>query len=330
MRPSAAPYPLVLRPAFFEKVWGGRRLERLGKALPPGKLIGESWEVADLPSTSPSGAGGAPVRSEIASGPLAGRTIHDAMIMWGVDLLGDASPTAGGDFPLLVKFLDARENLSVQVHPSAAYARAHPGAHPKSECWFVLDAEPGSVIYKGVKRGVIRADFERALARGAGEAVVELLESVPARRGECHVLPGGTVHALAAGVMVAEVQTPGDTTFRVYDWGRAGRVLHVPEALECIEWAPAPGVTRAGERNALVRSDRFTLEYSEPSGPVFVPSASVPSVLMVLAGSLVMEQVPDQWTVGTGCTVLIPAAVEMRLLPQAGTRLLWTRADSGS
>ncbi len=321
MRPSAAPYPLLLRPVFFEKVWGGRRLERLGKRLPPGKLIGESWEVADLPSTSTSGAGGAPVRSEIANGPLTGRTIHDAMILWGADLLGEASPTPEGGFPLLVKFLDAQENLSVQVHPSAAYARAHPGVHPKSECWFVLDAEPGSVIYKGVRRGVARADFARALARGAGEAVVELLESVPARRGECHALPSGTVHALGAGVMVAEVQTPGDTTYRVYDWGRAGRVLHAPEALECIEWAP--GVPGAGEPNALVGSDWFTLEYAEPSGPLFVPAARVPSVLMVLAGSLVMERGPDQWTVGTGCTVLIPSAVELRLLPQAGTRLLW-------
>jgi mannose-6-phosphate isomerase len=328
MRPSAAPYPLLLRPVFFEKVWGGRRLERLGKRLPPGRLIGESWEVADLPSTSPSGAGGAPVRSEIAGGPLAGRTLHDAMVMWGDDLLGGARPTPGGDFPLLVKFLDARENLSVQVHPSAAFARTHPGAYLKSECWFVLEAEPGSVIYKGVKQGVTRADFERALARG-GEGVVELIESVPARPGECHALPSGTVHALGAGVVVAEVQTPGDTTYRVYDWGRVGRALHIPEAMECIEWAPAPRAVRLDERSALARTDGFTLEYSEPGGPVPVNSAQAPSVLTVLAGSAVLEQGTDQWIVDLGGTVVIPSTVDLRLLPGPRTRLLWVRVDSG-
>jgi hypothetical protein len=130
----------VFEPILLEKVWGGRRLERYGKKLPPGKLIGESWEVADLPATSESGAGGGPARSVIANGALAGRTLHDALELWGEGLLGPKPPWPGGAYPLLVKFLDARENLSVQVHPSPAYAAAHPGAHLKTECWYVLQA----------------------------------------------------------------------------------------------------------------------------------------------------------------------------------------------
>lgn len=126
-----APYPLVFEPALMSKVWGGDRLSAFGKRISAGATIGESWEVADLGSTSASGAGGGGVRSVIANGPLRGKTLHDAIDLWGGDLLGDAKPAAGGGFPLLVKFLDARENLSVQVHPSPAYAAANPGANLK-------------------------------------------------------------------------------------------------------------------------------------------------------------------------------------------------------
>ncbi|MEX2218950.1 MAG: type I phosphomannose isomerase catalytic subunit [Phycisphaerales bacterium] len=235
------PYPLLLEPILMEKVWGGRRLALFGKRLPPEKPIGECWEVADLAGTSPSGGGGQAARSVITGGALAGRTLHDALELWGADLLGPAKPSPDGGYPLLVKFLDARENLSIQVHPSPAYAAAHPGAHLKTECWYILSADPGSVIYKGVRPGITRARFAADIERGA---VVDDLTAVPAIPGECHTLPSGTVHALGTGVLVAEVQTPSDTTFRVFDWGRAGRELHIAEALECIDFAPAPPATR--------------------------------------------------------------------------------------
>lgn len=247
------PYPLVLEPILLEKVWGGRRLERFNKRLPPaeGKLIGESWEVADLASTSPSGGGGAAARSVILNGPLAGKTLHEALAMWGTGLIGNATPAPDNSYPLLVKLLDARENLSVQVHPSPAYAAARAGAHLKSECWYILEAEPGSLIYKGTKPGVSREKFAADIASGA---VVNDLVAVPAVAGECHNLPSGTVHALGAGVLVAEVQTPSDTTFRVYDWGRTGRELHVEQALECIDFGPAPGTTKWRPEDARARA----------------------------------------------------------------------------
>jgi len=226
------------------KVWGGDRLARFGKAVKPGDKVGESWELSDLPGTSASGAGGGAVRSMIVNGPLAGKTIHDAIELWGDALLPRAALTPEGNFPLLIKFLDAQEDLSVQVHPSPAYAAKHKDAHLKTECWYVLDAKPGSVIYKGVKAGVTREVFERALQTGDGRGLVDMLEAVPAVVGECHSLPSGTVHALGAGVLVAEVQTPSDTTFRVYDWGRTGRELHIEQAMECIEWGPAPAAVK--------------------------------------------------------------------------------------
>ncbi|MFM9994590.1 MAG: type I phosphomannose isomerase catalytic subunit [Phycisphaerales bacterium] len=327
---SASPYPLRLRPILFEKVWGGRRLERFGKSLPPGTNIGESWELADMPATSPTGGGGGAARSVIDNGPLAGRTLHDAMELWGRDLLGDARPTEGGDFPLLVKLLDARENLSVQVHPSPAYAAAHPEARLKTECWFVLDAEPGSVIYKGVKPGVTRASFGARIADGS---VAGDLVAVPAVPGECHTLPSGTVHALGAGVVVAEVQTPSDTTFRVFDWGRTGRALHVREALECIDFGPAPPATRMEDRTTsplgppatrLATNEFFAIEGTTRFGRV-ADSAACVVLIIVRDGISLRSRTPSPPTVASiGATVVVPAAVasDWNMATGEGTRLL--------
>lgn len=308
-----SPYPLIFEPLLLEKVWGGRRLARFGKRVREGTRIGESWEVADLGETSASGAGGGAARSIIACGPLAGRSLGDAMRLWGDGLLGDARPTGEGGFPLLVKFLDAREHLSVQVHPSEAYAAAHPGAHLKSECWYVLDAEAGSVIFKGFRAGVTRGDVEDALRSGAGEGIVAMLEAAPAVVGECHTLPSGTVHALGGGVLVAEVQTPSDTTFRVYDWvreyGRSGRSLHVEEALACMDLGPAPPATRGtGARTSLVRNDYFTLEELRLSGESARLGAGC-AVVMVVGGSIDIETRAGREAHGMGTTILIPAAI---------------------
>lgn len=324
------PYPLPLEPIFFDKVWGGRRLERLGKALPAGKNIGESWELADLSSTSASGAGGGAAVSRIAAGPLQGRTLRDAIEMWQRELLGSIKLAPGAGFPLLVKFLDARENLSVQVHPSRAYAASHQGAHLKTECWYILAAEPGSVIYKGVKPGVTRESFAKKIEAGT---VVEDLVSVPAVVGECHNLPSGTVHALGAGVLVAEVQTPSDTTFRVFDWGRKGRELHVSQALECIDFGPAPQAARLakGKGSARLVSTEFFRLYEAvlPAGGLVSIVGDDPSrephVLIVLEGSVSVRcGKEDPVVVPAGGTCLIPAACTpgLQALAKPRTRVL--------
>lgn len=311
-------YPLILQPTLLAKVWGGDRLAAFGKKVAPGARVGESWELADLPATSASGAGGGAARSIVRNGPLAGRTLHDAMTLWGGALCYEATlkDAAGNvrDYPLLVKFLDAREDLSVQVHPSPEYASAHAGAHLKTECWLILAAEPGSVIYKGVKPGVTRASFERSIR---DNTVVNNLIAAPARVGECHNLPSGTVHALGKGVLVAEVQTPSDTTFRVYDWGRAGRELHIAEALECIAWGPAGdarGFDRSAEHGGSLVTDYFRIEqYSITTRPLPL-SVESGCAMIVLAGRGRVESggaggmagVPV--AIGVGDTVFLPMA----------------------
>lgn len=317
------PYPLLCTPVLLDKVWGGDRLARLGKAVRPGARVGESWEVADMAATSASGAGGGAVRTLIANGPLAGKSLRDAIAAWGHELLGPVPPASAGgvgEFPLLVKFLDARENLSVQVHPSPAYAAHHPGAHLKTECWYILDALPGSVIYKGVKPGVDRDTLARHIADGT---VVNDLIAVPAVAGECHNLPSGTLHALGAGVLVAEVQTPSDTTYRVYDWGRTGRELHLAQALECIDFGPAPaatsyqrpllsGTSSTSAHRPLVHTNFFALDELRlaPGKPASLGPSRAGTVLIIVQGSATLSA-PGLEPVGLplGAAAVLPAAI---------------------
>ncbi len=311
------PYPLVLEPILKEKVWGGRRLASLGKTLPEGVPIGESWELADLASTSVDGGGGDAARSRIANGEMRGLTIHDAIVAMGPNLMGHLGLSGAGGFPLLAKYLDASDNLSVQVHPSASYAASHEDAHLKTESWYVVEAEPGAVIYRGVRPGVTRESFARAIESGGVE---ELLESVPVRAGEAHHMPSGTVHALGAGVVVAEVQTPSDTTFRVHDWGRTGRALHVEAALACIDFGGRAGAAAirgdGSERATLVRSEHYELREVRGLGDSereIDTHEDAPVVWMVLRGGGRLESLEDAFgdvRFETGTTLIVPARLD--------------------
>jgi len=222
------PYPLTFEPIFKERVWGGRRLEQLyGKPLPSGAPIGESWEITDRPEGV----------SVVTNGPLAGKTLRWLMENHTRELLGSSQP-CGGRFPLLVKLLDAREKLSLQVHPPAHKA-VELGGEPKTEMWYFADAEPDADIFVGLQRGVTRADFERKIHDGT---VAECFHRHVIRRGDAMFLPSGRVHALGAGSVIFEIQQNSDTTYRVFDWNRVGldgkpRELHVGPALASIDFA---------------------------------------------------------------------------------------------
>jgi mannose-6-phosphate isomerase len=222
-------YPLTFHPIFKERVWGGREMERLyGKPLPAGTPIGESWEISDRPGDA----------SVIANGPLAGKNLRWLMENHHAELLGDAKPANENRFPLLCKILDAREKLSLQVHPPANKAAKLRG-EPKTEMWFIADAAPGAELFVGLKRGVTRAKFEEKV--GTGE-VAECLHRVPVRAGDAMFLPSGRVHAIGAGLVIFEIQQNSDTTYRVFDWNRAGldgkpRELHVAQSLASIDFS---------------------------------------------------------------------------------------------
>lgn len=305
-------YPLKFLPRLVEKMWGGRKLQSvLGKPLPAGKPIGESWELYDFPPGVVDSSKDW-ISSEVSNGPLVGHSLHSLVQQFRTELLGPVT-LAGreGQFPILIKFLDAREDLSVQVHPDQAYADANPDAHLKSEAWYVLQSDPGARLLKGLKPGATRDAFKAAVRRGD---VDRLIESVPAHAGEYFYLPSGTVHALGAGLLVAEVQTPSDTTFRVFDFNRVDpstgrqRTLHVEQAMQCIDFSGGPQATPNGRQDSrLVSSPYFRLDRRDLApGERHQFASPGPTVLIVTEGEL---ELSHDTHAGRGEVVLIPASL---------------------
>ena len=220
--------PLTFKPLYQQRIWGGRQLERVyGRSLPDAhQPIGESWEIVDR----------AQEQSIVECGPLAGTSLHELWTTRRAEIFG----TGFADhprFPILIKVLDARADLSLQVHPPAHLAAAL-GGEPKTEMWFIADCDPGANLYVGLKRGVTKADFEQAIARGTVAACVH---AVSPRPGDSIFIASGRLHAIGAGFLIHEIQQNSDTTYRVFDWNRPGldgqpRELHVAQSLASIDF----------------------------------------------------------------------------------------------
>ena len=308
-------YPLIFSPIFKRRIWGGRRLASLlHKSLPPDEAIGESWEVADLEDDV----------SIVANGPAAGKTITELIAEWGADLMGGAS-LFEGRFPLLIKFLDACDTLSVQVHPDRAMAEKLGGrVRIKNEAWYVIHAEDDGFIYRGVCEGVDAAALEAAIKE---KRVASVLNRINARVGHCYYLPSGTIHALGAGVTVAEVQTPSDITYRVYDWDRVDaatgrpRDLHLTEALKCISYdtGPIPGEVCQHTASvwtavtSLVQCESFGIERVRMIEGVEQPIPYKELVVWIVLegrGAIRVKGMADEIRFTAGDTVLLPAAID--------------------
>ncbi len=298
-------YPLKFQPIYKEKIWGGRNLERLfGRDLPEAKNIGESWELADLPEGV----------SIVANGPCIGKTLTELTREWGTDLLGRAKTTPAGRFPLLLKFLDAEQILSLQVHPDAkAVEEIGPEAVLKTECWYIVDSR-GGTIYKGVRPGVSGEQFREAVETDTLEQVVRKVE---VSAGDFHYLPAGTVHAIGPGIVIAEVQTPSDTTYRVTDWGR-GREIHIERSLQCVRFELTGDHPPGAGGDTLLATDYFTVTRAIGGGlgnPLPMTSGG-PTALMFVGGGAEPAQVQHRGRVEPilvahpGDTVLLPAALE--------------------
>jgi mannose-6-phosphate isomerase len=225
---------LRFQPLYQERVWGGRALEtELGRILPANYAIGESWEIVDRTEA----------QSVAEGGTLNGQSLRSILQRHGADIMGPKWP-AGKPFPILVKWLDCRERLSLQVHPPASVAREL-GGEPKTENWYIAQTVPGAELIVGLKRGVSREQFERAIAENTVEQSVHHFRVAA---GDSILVQSGQVHAIDAGNLILEIQQNSDTTYRVYDWGRVGldgmpRQLHIPQSLRSIDWTdfePAP------------------------------------------------------------------------------------------
>jgi mannose-6-phosphate isomerase len=314
--------PFRLQPVLVERPWGGTRLAGYGKRLPEGLRVGESWELCDLPQEvaphvdDPS--------SIVLDGPYAGARLRTLVAEARDELLGPVAPTPDGRFPLLFKLLDAREHLSVQVHPPAGYVASHPEARLKTESWFIVEAAPDARLYLDAVAGTTPAEIRAAMGSAA---IVPLLGEQPAVAGAFHHVPAGRIHALGAGALVAEVQTPSDTTFRIYDWsaeyGRDPRPLHAAEALASIDLRPAgafslPPADGPGTRD-LVRTEHYWLrEHRLPDGPSPLAATRGPRVLAAVAGVARLETL----TLPAGTTAIVPAAVDTGALTGPGATVL--------
>ncbi len=304
--------PLVFKPVLKQIRWGGRRLGTvLGKPVGTADDYAESWEVCDH----------AEGQSVVAAGEYAGWTLRELVQKKGAELLGEAMGRV--QFPLLIKYLDCHDRLSVQVHPDDQLAKQFdPTENGKTEAWVVLQAEPGSVIFAGFQAGITAAEVQAALQSGDLESVLHRLEP---EQGDCYFIPAGTVHALGEGVLIAEVQQASDLTFRLHDWGRLdregkSRPLHLEESFACLTF-PQPPVeaitprilqeTAAGQSELLVECGYFRLSryrWKSSSQSLALPMENRCRILMGLAGAGTVHCAGETFPLPLGQTLLLPAA----------------------
>lgn len=295
-------YPFKFKPIFKPRLWGGRRLaEVFGKDLPPGEKVGESWELADLPDD----------KTVIANGRYQGQTLAQVLAQEAPAVFGPIPVSA--PFPLLIKLLDSQEALSVQVHPNEKTCARTGKGQPKTECWYVMDAAPDAFIYKGLQPGVTRDEFSAALAQEGAE---RLLCKVPVTPGECHFIPAGTVHAIGPGLLIAEIQQPSDTTYRLYDYNRRDaqgelRALHIADGLASVQFGQTPEDLPVTTVGRLVDCDFFKVDkkHHVPGGQALLGRGEL-TVQVFLDGSGSLTGGFDETGVRAGDCVMIPASCD--------------------
>ncbi len=311
-------YPLKFKPIYKERIWGGRKLkEYFGKDIPEDALIGESWELCDLPDN----------HSEIINGSLAGKTLDKVLKDYPEQITGsgDFKPP----FPLLIKLLDAEDVLSVQVHPDLETCRQMHKGEPKTECWYMIDVEDRACIYKGLKEGTTAEQFRKSIEKGSCE---KLLKKVPVKQGECHFLPSGTPHAIGAGLLIAEIQQPSDTTYRVFDWNRVDkktgepRELHIEDALKSIHFDSSGDNLTVSDTGRLVNAEEFKVDkgHRTAGGEVLLEAGKMKVFLIIKGEGRIISNDNDieDFSFKTGETFLIPAIFAGTFIAQKETEYL--------
>lgn len=293
-------YPLRFVPVYKDYLWGGSRIPRVFNREMPEGIYAESWEI----STHPDGA------TAIANGPLAGQTLRDLLPQHKEALLGRR--VQGDDFPLLIKLIDARDKLSVQVHPNDENAAAVNG-DPKTEMWYFLEGDADAQIYCGLKPGIGKQEFLQAMEN---KTFAEVLQSIPARSGEAVFVPGGRVHAIGTGCLILEIQQNSNTTYRIYDWDRTdaagqARELHIDQAMQVIDWENNGDPHCRVVGTTIERCDYFQLDRYELTAPQrFSAYEQSFQAFFVAAGEGVLRWADGEEAFSAGQSWLVPAALE--------------------
>lgn len=301
--------PITTERRIVQPIWGGTRLAAwLDLPEPRPIRLGETWQVYD--------------QNLVTSPPHAGQTLSDLTAQYGADLVGTRTMARyGADFPLLAKFIDAADRLSIQVHPDDAYAHrveAHSGFHGKTEAWYILDAAPGATVTCGLTRVSDREEFAAAVADGTLEA---LMGTLPVAPGDVIFVPAGTIHAINAGIVLFEIQQKSDLTYRVYDYGRRDattgqlRPLHLERALEVSQFAPATQakvtpLRLSPGRDLLIACPYFALERWQVSAPLQAQTEPGSFALVtVLEGSGQLRWEAGTLTLARGDSLVLPASL---------------------
>ncbi len=317
-------YPIRFKPVLRETLWGGSALrERYGKNASGSTTIGESWEISGMPGAS----------SVAANGFLKGNSLEEIAEVYMGDLLGDqVYEKYGNEFPLLIKFIDARDKLSIQVHPNDRLSAERHHAWGKTEMWYIIDAEPGAVIYTGFKRKTTKEEYLKYLSE---KKIDELINVTPVSRGDVFFIPAGMVHAIGAGIILTEIQQTSDVTYRIYDWDRLDasgkpREMHTSLALDAINFGLDSSnlIKKTPEINAtipLAACPWFNTSVIMLDRPMIKDYSLTDSFVIFIctASMAVIECFGQREELKAGETILIPASADsVTLIPQGTATLL--------
>ncbi|MBE1445603.1 type I phosphomannose isomerase catalytic subunit [Paenibacillus sp. OAS669] len=300
------PYPLLFQPEMKERVWGGRALEQFGLKLPDGP-IGEGWMIGDHPNGT----------TKVVNGELAGMGLDQIREQYGKELFGTKGfSEKNGRFPLLIKLLDCQDDLSVQVHPNDHYDRLPQGELGKTEMWYILDVKPGAKIIYGLNDGVTREQLAQAIEENR---ILDCLREIPVEAGDSFYIPAGTVHALGAGILVAEIQQNSDSTYRLYDYNRLGldgkpRELHIEDSLNVIAYEGSGSsymkteLAGANQWLTLARSPFFITEKGKVEQAWALQTTAESFVILIICdGTGTIQWADGELAVKPGECYLIPA-----------------------
>jgi mannose-6-phosphate isomerase len=316
-------YPLKFSPILKDKIWGGTKLKSTLNKASDSKELGESWELSGIENDE----------SVVENGFLAGNNLTELIEVYMGDLVGDKIYDAYGlSFPLLFKFIDANQNLSIQVHPNDETAMERHSCFGKTEMWYVVDADKDAELIIGFTEDCSKESYLEALEN---DTVEDLLQHIPIAKGDVFFIPAGLVHAICKGALIAEIQQSSDITYRIYDYKRVDdkgneRELHTEQALDVIDFSASKNPKTIykvvdNQITELVNCDYFTTNLIAFDAPLTRNYGTIDSFVayMCLEGSFVIETESDKTVVNKGETVLIPACInELGLIPDEKTTML--------
>ena len=315
-------YPLKFYPIIKERLWGGTKLNSMLEKNIPGELNGESWEVSGINGDV----------SVVSNGPLKGNNLQQIIETYPEELLGKGNLRKyGHEFPILIKFIDAKKDLSIQLHPGDDLARARHNSFGKTEMWYIMDADPGSELIIGFNRDVTPEEYKSSLE---SNELTELMNYVPVREGDSFFINTGKVHAIGAGILLAEIQQTSDVTYRIYDFNRRDkdgnlRELHTEMALDAIDYSRKEDYivnyeTEVDEANNMVQSPYFTTNYWEftEDRKIDLSSRDSFTIYLCVKGSAQIDSNNTSVTLKMGETVLIPANTQSLMIHAQEATLL--------